>query len=118
MGKSSVEGYSTLEPRRRAVRACFGYNTNGSLDTTFGTGGVVDVNASFGNLDIGDSLAIDSAGRIDVAGYVGFNNNGEGARTFRRRSKLHAQRYARHELRDQRLLLRSCRRATLWLRCL
>ena len=64
-GKIVVAGYSN-------VGGTFGfalarYNTNGSLDATFGTGGKVTTN--YGGDDRGYSLAIQSDGKIVVAGY-------------------------------------------------
>jgi len=44
------------------------YNADGSLDTTFGTGGEV-VNTGIVWSEVGQMVAIDSAGRIDVVGY-------------------------------------------------
>ena len=43
------------------------YNTNGSLDTTFGTGGIVTT--SIGNYSIVSSIAIQSDGKIVLGGY-------------------------------------------------
>jgi uncharacterized delta-60 repeat protein len=44
------------------------YNINGSLDTTFGTGGKL-VNTGIGS-ELGQSLAIDSTGRLEVVGIA------------------------------------------------
>jgi len=51
------------------------YNTNGTLDTSFGSGGRVVTD--FGNFDICQSLTLQSDGRIIVAGYPsdGTNSN-------------------------------------------
>jgi uncharacterized delta-60 repeat protein len=50
------------------------YNTNGALDTTFGTGGkvITDFNA---NLDQANALVIQSTGTIVVAGYSDNGSN-------------------------------------------
>jgi uncharacterized delta-60 repeat protein len=45
------------------------YNTNGTLDTTFGTEGIV-LNSTITPVSSGNMLAIDSAGDIDVAGFL------------------------------------------------
>jgi uncharacterized delta-60 repeat protein len=45
------------------------YNTDGSLDTGFGTGGKVTTAIGPGNDDHGESVAIQSDGKIIVAGY-------------------------------------------------
>ncbi len=50
----------------------FRYNTDGSLDTTFGSGGIV--NQTFGNEDICNAIAIQTDGNILLAGYT--NNPG------------------------------------------
>ena len=52
------------------------YNTNGSLDTTFGTGGIVTTPVGSGNA-IANALGIQSDGRIVAAGsfYNGSNDN-------------------------------------------
>jgi len=52
------------------------YNTNGSLDTTFGTGGIVTTPIGSGNA-IANALGIQSDGRILAAGsfYNGSNDN-------------------------------------------
>lgn len=42
------------------------YNTNGTLDTTFGTGGIVTTD--FGNIDSVQSVALQADGKIVVAG--------------------------------------------------
>jgi uncharacterized delta-60 repeat protein len=52
------------------------YNTNGSLDTTFGTGGIVTTSIGSGNA-IANALGIQSDGRILAAGksFNGSNDN-------------------------------------------
>ena len=69
-GKIVVVGYSSNGTDNDV--AVVRYNTNGSLDTTFGTGGKVTTDFGSGN-DIGYGVAIDSNGKIVV---VGSANNG------------------------------------------
>ncbi|HLO48989.1 MAG TPA: DUF4347 domain-containing protein, partial [Kamptonema sp.] len=45
------------------------YNTDGTLDTSFGTGGKVTTDM-FSDNDYGNSIAIDSSGKILVGGYA------------------------------------------------
>ena len=45
------------------------YNADGSLDTTFGTGGMV-ITDFWGNSDCATAVAIDASGRLLVAGYA------------------------------------------------
>ena len=54
------------------------YDVDGSLDSTFGTGG--KVTTDFGANDIGDSVAIQNDGKIVVAGYTtsGLADSGTG----------------------------------------
>ena len=42
------------------------YNTDGSLDVNFGTGGLVTTN--FGGIDFGSAVALQKDGKIVVAG--------------------------------------------------
>ena len=56
------------------------YNTNGSLDTTFGNGGrVTNTNLTIpgGSTDSAHTMAIDTSGRIDVAGQATINGVSE-----------------------------------------
>ena len=64
-GAMQVDGYSATYGGVAVVR----YNTDGSLDSTFGVGGeVVDAkNGALGSAD--EYVAVDGSGRIDVAGY-------------------------------------------------
>ena len=74
-GKILVAGYTRDLATVSGDFALARYNKDGSLDTTFGTGGVVT--ASFGaqivgdTLDVATSIAIDGAGRIVLGGYTG-----------------------------------------------
>ena len=52
------------------------YNTNGTLDTGFGTSGKVIIN--LGGSDLAEGLAIQSDGKILVTGTVGINGNDVG----------------------------------------
>ncbi len=73
------------------------YNVNGTLDTTFGTGGIVTTPIGSG-ADGANAMAIDSAGKIVVAGYstngnydfalVRYNSNGSLDTTFDSDGKL------------------------------
>lgn len=62
-GKSIVVGTYNRNRDMLAVR----YNTDGSLDTTFGSDGIVQID--FSSEDQGYSVAVDSQDRILVAGY-------------------------------------------------
>jgi uncharacterized delta-60 repeat protein len=78
-GRILVAGYS-WGASSNSDMAIWRYNSNGTLDTTFdGDGIVVNNNAAGGNSDdVGNSIAIDSSGRILVAGYSwgsGSNND-------------------------------------------
>jgi uncharacterized delta-60 repeat protein len=53
------------------------YTTNGSLDLTFGTGGIVTTDLG-GNGDLGYSVAIQTDGKLVVAGSGGNANNNNG----------------------------------------
>ncbi len=64
-GKIIAVGYSNFALVQSFAVAR--YNTNGSLDTTFGTAG--KVTTKFGGADSAHSVAIQSDGRIVVAGY-------------------------------------------------
>ncbi len=52
------------------------YNTNGTLDTGFGTGGKVTIN--LGNSDFAEGLTIQSDGKILVTGTAGINGGDVG----------------------------------------
>jgi uncharacterized delta-60 repeat protein len=74
-GKILVLGYnettdgSILDNDFNLVR----YNSNGSLDKTFGNGGIVITN--IGGIDKAYSMGIQSDGKILVTGYSEFDNN-------------------------------------------
>lgn len=64
-GKIIVGGYSGLYPNNDF--AVIRYNSNGSLDNTFGSSG--SVLTDFGTYDYGQSVAIQGDGKIVMAGY-------------------------------------------------
>ncbi len=45
------------------------YTTAGALDTTFGNGGIVTTDISSGSVDYGEAVALQSDGKIVVAGF-------------------------------------------------
>jgi uncharacterized delta-60 repeat protein/LPXTG-motif cell wall-anchored protein len=67
-GKILVAGYSNERGGARDF-AVLRYNANGALDTTFGTAGITTTNV--GNNGTGSSMAIQTDGKILVAGYFG-----------------------------------------------
>jgi uncharacterized delta-60 repeat protein len=78
-GKIYVTGFSDNGSSRYIVicdMVIWKYNSNGSLDKTFGSGGiVVHNNAAGGNgYDVGNSIYVDSNGKIYVTGYS-WNSN-------------------------------------------
>jgi uncharacterized delta-60 repeat protein len=94
-GKIIAAGYSVINNYRdfAAVR----YNTNGTLDNTFGTGG--KVTTSTGDDDRAESVAIQADGKIVLAGYswitdhndvvvVRYNANGTLDNTFGTNGKV------------------------------
>jgi uncharacterized delta-60 repeat protein len=65
-GKIVVTGFATLGTAHFGLAR---YNPNGTLDTTFGTGGKVLTDLS-GTRDIANALAIQSDGKIVAGGYT------------------------------------------------
>src|SRR6266851_2729048 len=51
------------------------YNSDGSLDTTFGTGGTVETDIASGSFDVANSIAVQADGKILVAGTSGTEPN-------------------------------------------
>ena len=66
-GKIAVGGFSSNGSANSYDFALVRYNTNGSFDSTFGTGGIVTT--SIGNYSIVSSIAIQSDGKIVLGGY-------------------------------------------------
>jgi uncharacterized delta-60 repeat protein len=88
-GKIVVVGFtnsiSQYDGLRKSDIAVVRYNTNGSLDTSFGTNGIVITESQGGLSSSANSVAIQSDGRIVVAGEINgmsdlalirYNNNG------------------------------------------
>ena len=69
-GKFLVSGYRTQIPDANINSFFVSLNPNGSLDTSFGTGGKVEIDAGGGVADYPRSTAIMPDGRIVVAGAV------------------------------------------------
>jgi len=67
-GRIVLAGYSDGEDHDFTL-AC--YNSNGSLDTTFGTGGITTTNFSTNSDDIAYALAVQRDGTLLVGGRVG-----------------------------------------------
>ncbi len=69
-GKILVAGYSSTNVTSDiSYFAIVRYNTNGSLDTTFGSKGFVTTDLGLYNRDFGQSVAVQNDGKILVAGY-------------------------------------------------
>ncbi len=66
-GKIVVGGFSGISGNNDF--AVFRYNTDGSLDSSFGSAGMAFVNISGTNTDIGDSLGLQSDGKIVMVGW-------------------------------------------------
>jgi uncharacterized delta-60 repeat protein len=74
-GKILVTGYVSFMPPGPGAIATGRYNTNGSLDTTFGTGGKVQT-AIVNHINEGRAIAVGQDGNIAVAGlYFSANQN-------------------------------------------
>lgn len=71
-GKILVAGYSNERGGNRDF-AVLRYNTNGTLDATFGTAGITTTNV--GSNGTGSSMALQTDGKILVAGYFGSVSN-------------------------------------------
>lgn len=85
-GKIVVAGVTTSTITGKDF-VCVRYNSDGTLDTTFGTGGIVTTDVQTGSDDVAYSLAIQSDGKIILGGYsddgsqkkaalVRYNSNG------------------------------------------
>ena len=55
--------------------ACLRYNSNGTLDSTFGTSGIFTIDVQTGSDDVVYSVAIQADGRIVLAGYSDDGSN-------------------------------------------
>jgi uncharacterized delta-60 repeat protein len=73
-GKIVVTGFNNFGGTNTNDFAVVRYNTNGSLDTSFGTLGKVTTDFGSSN-DVPTSLAIQSDGKIVVAGSSSYNNS-------------------------------------------
>jgi uncharacterized delta-60 repeat protein len=67
-GRIVVAGYATVGGGAQFALAR--YNSNGSLDTTFGSKGLVLTNFSSSLSEVARAIRIDASGRIVVAGYA------------------------------------------------
>ncbi|HEX6647906.1 MAG TPA: delta-60 repeat domain-containing protein, partial [Pyrinomonadaceae bacterium] len=73
-GKIVTGGYAVVPINQFANFALVRYNSDGSLDLSFGTGGKVLTN--FGNISAqAYSMALQPDGKIVLAGYVNFNGS-------------------------------------------
>ncbi len=89
-GKIAVAGFSKNSSPYGYDFALVRYNTNGSLDSTFGTGGIVST--AIGDFAIAEAIAIQSDGKILLAGWTNtadggfvlarYNTNGSLDNTF------------------------------------
>ena len=73
-GKIVVAGMTTSASTGKDF-ACLRYNSNGTLDTTFGTGGIVTNDVQTGSDDVVYSIAIQSDGKIILAGFSDDGSN-------------------------------------------
>ena len=73
-GKIIVAGMTT-NPSTGKDFACLRYNINGTLDSTFGTGGIVTNDVQIGSDDVVYSIAVQSDGKIILAGYSDDGSN-------------------------------------------
>jgi uncharacterized delta-60 repeat protein len=91
-GKIIVVGYTTSALTGKDF-ALVRYNTNGALDNTFGTNGIVTSDLQLGSDDVAYSVALQADGKIVVGGYsddgsnkdaalVRYNTNGSLDNTF------------------------------------
>lgn len=77
-GKIVVGGMTTSAVSGKDF-ACVRYNIDGSLDTTFGTGGIVTTDIQTGSDDVAYSIAIQADGKILLAGYTDSGTNKDAA---------------------------------------
>lgn len=77
-GKLVIAGYASSAITGKDF-ICVRYNTNGSLDNTFGAGGIVTTDLQLGSDDIAYGLALQTDGKIVAAGYSDDGSNKDGA---------------------------------------
>lgn len=77
-GKIIVAGYSTSTVTGKDFTVVR-YNTNGSLDSAFGTNGIVTTDLLLGSEDIAYSVALQTDGKIVLAGYCDNGSNKDAA---------------------------------------
>lgn len=77
-GKIVVAGYTTNAVTGKDI-LCIRYNADGSLDNTFGTGGIVSTDLALGSDDIAYDLALQSDGKIVLAGSCDNGSNRDAA---------------------------------------
>jgi uncharacterized delta-60 repeat protein len=73
-GKIIVAGMTTNASTGKDF-ACLRYNSNGTLDSTFGTSGIVTNDVQTGSDDVVYSIAIQADGKIILAGYSDDGSN-------------------------------------------
>ena len=73
-GKIVVAGMTTNTSTGKDF-ACLRYNSNGTLDSSFGTNGIVTNDVQIGSDDVAYSLAIQSDGKIILAGFSDDGSN-------------------------------------------
>ncbi len=77
-GKTIVAGNSTSTLTGKDF-AVVRYNTDGSLDNTFGNNGIVTTDVQLGSDDVAYSVALQTDGKIVLAGYSDNGSNKEAA---------------------------------------
>lgn len=77
-GKIIVAGYSTSTLTGKDFTVVR-YNTDGSLDNTFGTNGIVTTDLLLGSEDIAYSVALQTDGKFVLAGYCDNGSNRDAA---------------------------------------
>lgn len=95
-GKILVTGYTTLAVASDRAVATVRYNSNGSLDTSFNSTGIVTTDFA-GGADEGNDVAVQSDGKVVVAGFgdtgrhillMRYNSNGSLDTSFNGTGKL------------------------------
>jgi uncharacterized delta-60 repeat protein/uncharacterized repeat protein (TIGR01451 family) len=75
-GRIVAVGWTQKTPNQSNNVAVLRYNTNGTLDTSFGIGGLAEIDM-FGDMDIASGVVIQPNGRILVGGVTRTNSNPE-----------------------------------------